>query len=983
MIKFKKKNNSQYKYQKEKKQYKQRNDHNKYNKEANKVWNFKKYTKFKKKKLSKRILKRLKTFKKLNSKYKYHFMNEFSSLYKFKYFNKVRNKYGYSFRNSYINKYFYARKNYRKLKMLRKVTKSRLNLKQFYWQKKNNNKKTKVKYRYKPNKVIEIRNSVPKAQRKGGRYIPRKVARTRQGYIHYVVLRSLRYHKIKRLNNPKIYKKAKAFKYLPTRSFEAFNLLRLKKTKKRRLKRKLKQKKRLKKNKYDKKAIKKSRGYFYHFKKYIRHIKRKKRGLVRLPLRVKTEKGIKVVWLTQYKVAKISRKKQAKFRLFFKTRYNRTVLQKKLRKFRLKFFKRKRGFIPRFLLGFKLKKKYKYLKGLKQPYWFRKQFAGEAQAKKDTNLIKFLNISSNRSKGLSKKRLTRLKKVIRVVYNSLKVYLKKKYSKNKFSLGNRRRYGFPKLRGKRKWLIFKTVSKRARKTIKGLLRIQKQQKIKKSVLRGTKGIKMIKNFRKLKSIFFKELKINAGKLKKNQVKLLDLNKYNTIDNTLNVTHKILFKKFMTIYLEKLKKRLKFYALKTQIAKHHQRYHAKKVQTVYKKIKIKLQKVWKTKKLVGLNYAKLLALNTYYKKKYKVKGTFMTYLSPLDGFMNKKVFFKMMCRTKLHKKFSNLSYYFYYKRLRMDKIFFDKLNYKQGRLNVKMLEKKNSKKIIKVLLFLLCRTYMKSETRYINMKKALQLVYQIKKIANSKEKYLYSNLTNINQIQTLEDLGYYRGKYRKYNIGGFMNKKYMFYSHKKFIIKVLFDIILKVLKNSKLKNKKLYIKVIKKLIKYLYIPLVATSKIVQKKKYFKKKNKIYFFLSQVLLYNIKQIVQTKSYVINFFGMISENITAETLLRRLVQRMDIRRRKYIKIAIGMRRKLERSKNFLGFKVKFAGRLSPSIMASQTIIQKGIIGTGRLNVYLDYAQGSVMFKYGKCGIKVWLARNLYTYMPYKYVYSYKYNY
>eukprot|EP01133_Synstelium_polycarpum_P000007 gene7-11_t len=168
----------------------------------------------------------------------------------------------------------------------------------------------------------------------------------------------------------------------------------------------------------------------------------------------------------------------------------------------------------------------------------------------------------------------------------------------------------------------------------------------------------------------------------------------------------------------------------------------------------------------------------------------------------------------------------------------------------------------------------------------------------------------------------------------LNKNFLLLKRKKFLLQFIIALSLRLMSKLSFNKKFLMRTCLKKFIKFFYLPLAASKQIMTNLK-FKKRNKIYFIFSQIFLYNLKQFVNYKAYVFNFFGLIAENVTAELIL-------------------------QKSYGFFGLKVKFSGRLSSSIMARFEVIQRGLISTNNLNVYIDFAKDSVVFKYGKCGIK-----------------------
>nr|YP_209586.1 ribosomal protein S3 [Heterostelium pallidum]AAU00601.1 ribosomal protein S3 [Heterostelium pallidum] len=353
---------------------------------------------------------------------------------------------------------------------------------------------------------------------------------------------------------------------------------------------------------------------------------------------------------------------------------------------------------------------------------------------------------------------------------------------------------------------------------------------------------------------------------------------------------------------------------------------------------------------------MLMQKVKYKKKY--------FFCSLTNYYGKNLWNLQRKNVILNNNLSNLSYYYFYKRNKLDKLLLDKLSYKQTNI---VSDLNNINQVLKMLLFLFFRVYCKTSKLYLNLRKVLHNIKKIKK--QKKLTKLKLNTYICNYMTQIEE-----------NSALYLNKKYLLNKYKKYLLQLILKITLNYIQNIKNAGQQKYIKVFKALIKFLLVPNGLTKDLVLKRK-FKRANKIFFVYSQLILYNIKQLIKTQQYTINFFGLIEENINADMLLKRILRTMDIT--KSLKwLILNMLRKLEKSMSFFGFKVKFAGRLSASIMARVDIIQKGLISTNNMNVYIDYAKDSIVLKYGKCGIKVWLVRNLLVYMPYKYVYSYKFN-
>ncbi|KAK5574391.1 hypothetical protein RB653_011170 (mitochondrion) [Dictyostelium firmibasis] len=317
-------------------------------------------------------------------------------------------------------------------------------------------------------------------------------------------------------------------------------------------------------------------------------------------------------------------------------------------------------------------------------------------------------------------------------------------------------------------------------------------------------------------------------------------------------------------------------------------------------------------------------------------------------------------TKIKKHLIISSYYYYLKKLRYDRIVLDKLNYEKRDLNVTI---EGKRKLSKFLLFLIMRLYIKKTIyKRTNMRLGIRRVKQLRKKKKIAKK--------------IKMLG---RRLRNFTVGVASNsKKYIGTVKKTILIKVLIKILRSLLQaGTAAKHGR---RKIKEIIKIFLYPVLINKRQIQKVR-LRKKNKIYLVMAHLFLYNIKQLVKSANYSINFFGIIGSSITADYVLRRLRERLVACKGSGFWFITKIMRKLMNSKHVVGFKLKYSGRLTGNSMAQQQIMKRGIIGNSNMNVYIDYAQDNIVRKHGKCGLKLWIIRNLLTYMPYKYVYTYNF--
>lgn len=319
--------------------------------------------------------------------------------------------------------------------------------------------------------------------------------------------------------------------------------------------------------------------------------------------------------------------------------------------------------------------------------------------------------------------------------------------------------------------------------------------------------------------------------------------------------------------------------------------------------------------------------------------------------------------KIKKNIIKASYYYYFKKLRYDRILLDKLNYKNRNFRI---SNKKKIKLSKFLLFLLMRVYFKRHClKRTNMRLGIKRIKKASKKRKIKKKI---------KIIGRKLKGLTKNVRRK-------SKKYIGAIKKTVLIKVLIKVLRSLLvSNIKTRKEKQRRQMIKEIIKIFLYPLLINKRQIQKVR-LRKKNKIYLVMAQIFLYNMKQIVNSANYSINFFGLIGSNITAAYVMRRLMERLETCKGSGLWFITKAMKKLMNSKHVVGFKMKFSGRLTGNSMAQQSIMKRGIIGNSNMNVYIDYAQENIIRKHGKCGLKLWIVRNLLTYMPYKYVYTYNF--
>ncbi|KAM9999458.1 hypothetical protein ACTFIY_009603, partial [Dictyostelium cf. discoideum] len=235
--------------------------------------------------------------------------------------------------------------------------------------------------------------------------------------------------------------------------------------------------------------------------------------------------------------------------------------------------------------------------------------------------------------------------------------------------------------------------------------------------------------------------------------------------------------------------------------------------------------------------------------------------------------------KIEKPLILVSYYYYFKKLRYDRIVLDKLNYKDRELRMSM---KGKSKLSKFLLYLLMRVYLKK-----SIYKRTDIRAGLLRIKKEKQTKTLAIKLKLLERDLVEDIKGITSK----------SKKYIGAVKKTILIKVL-------------------IKVLRSLLK-----ATTNSKIV-----------------------------SVNYSINFFGIIGSSITAEYVVRRLKERLELTKRNGAALLLKVMAKLMRSQHVVGCKVKYSGRLTGNSMAQQKVESRGLIGNSNMNVYIDFAQDNL---------------------------------
>ncbi|KAM9967956.1 hypothetical protein ACTFIW_000492 (mitochondrion) [Dictyostelium discoideum] len=372
------------------------------------------------------------------------------------------------------------------------------------------------------------------------------------------------------------------------------------------------------------------------------------------------------------------------------------------------------------------------------------------------------------------------------------------------------------------------------------------------------------------------------------------------------------------YVQNVTSRLPAKPVKVQVRKVRRKFRRtfRKVQKKHQKRKLRRYKIKKSSRKVLEKIRSIYSIGVKKRFKYRKKKLSIKRSTKISRKILKKHRKAKKQGLKIEKPLILVSYYYYFKKLRYDRLVLDKLNYKDRELRMSM---NGKSKLSKFLLYLLMRVYLKKSIyKRTDIRAGI-----LRKKKENKNKTIALKLKLLER-DLVEDLkGITRTK-----------------------------------QEAKRRRK------IKELIKIFLYPLLITKRQIQKVR-LRKKNKIYLLMAQIFLYNIKQLVVSVNYSINFFGIIGSSITAEYVVRRLKERLALTKRNGAALILKVMAKLMRSQHVVGCKVKYSGRLTGNSMAQQKVESRGLIGNSNMNVYIDFAQDNLVRKHGKCGLKLWIVQ------------------
>jgi hypothetical protein len=276
---------------------------------------------------------------------------------------------------------------------------------------------------------------------------------------------------------------------------------------------------------------------------------------------------------------------------------------------------------------------------------------------------------------------------------------------------------------------------------------------------------------------------------------------------------------------------------------------------------------------------------------------------------------------------------------------------------------------------------KMRRRVLNPLSLLDFSFQNKgrNLANYKNNFNYKKLTPEKlKAKTLTKL---------LKVLLFLLPKYQDYKKRFFTIKLLQNVILFILKLTRL-PKKFPRKKMLPLNKLLANLLIVEAFILKATSYIKGilhgREKIFNRVSQVMYQTLMSSFdnQYSKYCFSIYGMHMKNLNAQFLLNFILFRLG----QYIPInpilnEINFR--LRRNKQEInGFKILVSGRLTRKERASVILRSKGILEISKKDARIEYASGFKILKFGLAGVKVWVdrKRRLPLFYNYKFLFHVK---
>jgi hypothetical protein len=103
-------------------------------------------------------------------------------------------------------------------------------------------------------------------------------------------------------------------------------------------------------------------------------------------------------------------------------------------------------------------------------------------------------------------------------------------------------------------------------------------------------------------------------------------------------------------------------------------------------------------------------------------------------------------------------------------------------------------------------------------------------------------------------------------------------------------------------------------------------------------------------------------VDFYYLSNKDLTARLLVRyaetKLGQGFGV-----ASVYASLKRVLMSSEGLIGYRFDFSGRFTRKQRASRLSYKGGSVPFSSLSSKIDYEEGSVILKYGKCGVKIWL--------------------
>ncbi len=126
-----------------------------------------------------------------------------------------------------------------------------------------------------------------------------------------------------------------------------------------------------------------------------------------------------------------------------------------------------------------------------------------------------------------------------------------------------------------------------------------------------------------------------------------------------------------------------------------------------------------------------------------------------------------------------------------------------------------------------------------------------------------------------------------------------------------------------------------------------------------------FIEKIILESLSFFLKKKKLKIEFYILSSEIITAQLIINYVLIKLK-QQFQLGDILYPLVRFLKEQEDILGYRIDCIGRFTRKQRASFLTLKSGNTPFSSLNKYIEYEEYSIILKYGKCSIKVWLYKS-----------------